>query len=489
MRICFILTEISLPEINSNTGGSGVFYSILASKLQEAGHNVFICVFPDTNKDIDKLVLKYKQQEDICFSIYNIRNQEEISINYCCYNGENNSIEHGIAVADYMNIFCKNNKIDIVECQDFYGISQFLDLQIPVLVRLHTNLTVISAVKGCEGWANDNIKRSENLSLIMADSVAGVSQFIIEDTQRSCFLGSDNVYGVIYNAIDYDKFQYSGYTEQVKKRLIYVGSLNKKKGIQRLLKLFNKINLLDDSIELLLVGKGSLDGFISELNPKARKLVTHIDHVSHDKISELISCSSLFILASRHESFGLVICEAMSIGRAVFIYSECPVFSELIEHKVDGMIWSNVLDIDGAAKEITTLINNIDMMEQIGVNARKKIEEMFGVNKLVFETECWYQYAVNNLAILRNKNDYYSKNYIRKLIIANNSKKKSLLVEDNYFIIDGNAGISTQVKEFFKQTLKIRGFNRSNLCSVSMLKTIIFYPFKLLKYCGNTSKK
>lgn len=481
MKVCFILSEISLPEINSHTGGSGVFYSILASKLRDIGHDVFVCVFPDTGKDMEKIASKTQQKKEMDFCIYNLSSQDNISINYCCYNGETNSIEHGIAIADYINVFCQKNEIDVVECQDFYGISQFLDLQVPVLVRLHTNLTVISTVKGCEGWINDKIRRAENLSLIMADSVAGVSKFIIDDTQKNCFLGNDNLYGVIYNAIDYNKFQYASYTDKIKKRLIYVGSLNENKGIVRLLTLFNKVHDLDNSIELLLVGKGNLEHFIDVVTPQAKSAVTHIEHVSHDKISELISYSSMFILSSHHESFGLVIGEAMSIGRTVFIYSECSVFSELIEHKVDGIIWNNVSDINGAANEIVNLINDTNQMEQIGINARRKIEKMFGVNKLISETESWYKYAIDNLVTLRKKNNYYSKNHVRKLIIANAFRASSNVVDNNYIVISGNVEISTQVKQFIKQVLKIRGFNRNNIFSVIMLKKIVFYPFKMIK--------
>ena len=99
-------------------------------------------------------------------------------------------------------------------------------------------------------------------------------------------------------------------------RLISVGHLVPQKGFDVLLRALAQCNDGGVPIELTIVGDGPERTSLERLSGTLRvaELVTFAGACSRDDLPHMLRTASGFVLASRHESFGVVVIEAMATG-------------------------------------------------------------------------------------------------------------------------------------------------------------------------------
>ncbi len=114
----------------------------------------------------------------------------------------------------------------------------------------------------------------------------------------------------------------------------------------------------------------------------------YLNHSTNDIASEFIN-SSIYVLSSRFEGFGLVITEAMACGVPPIAF-DCPCGpKDIINNLKDGIL-VNSGDINELAEKICFLIENEEIRKDMGSYARKnaerfKIEHIAEQWKLLFE--------------------------------------------------------------------------------------------------------
>lgn len=115
-----------------------------------------------------------------------------------------------------------------------------------------------------------------------------------------------------------------------------------------------------------------LRNMIAKLN--VQRQVKFLGSVSREEKWKLYGLSDLFVLPSIHEALGLVILEAMSIGLPV-IASNVGGIPEVVKEGYNGLLFepSNWKDL---ADKITLLLNDDEMRERIGKNAKKSVYGM-----------------------------------------------------------------------------------------------------------------
>jgi glycosyltransferase involved in cell wall biosynthesis len=104
---------------------------------------------------------------------------------------------------------------------------------------------------------------------------------------------------------------------------------------------------------------------------------------------ELLAALDVFVSASRSESFGLAIVEAMASSRAV-VAAETGGAKEIIEDDKTGKLVSvgNPVEL---AEAVGMFLADENMRRVFGENARKAAIERFGVEKMIGETEKVYR--------------------------------------------------------------------------------------------------
>ena len=169
---------------------------------------------------------------------------------------------------------------------------------------------------------------------------------------------ADKKIKVIPYGVDLEKFKYLQRPEPDPLfRVIFIGSLNQRKGIVYLLDALNSLK----NIELLIVGRGIFDEtLLSDYNFK----ISLYHDVSHEKLLSLLQQSHCFVLPSIIEGFGQVILEAMATGIPV-IASMNTAAADIITHTKDGFIVP-IRDSSSISDHISLLQANSDLARKIG---------------------------------------------------------------------------------------------------------------------------
>lgn len=192
-----------------------------------------------------------------------------------------------------------------------------------------------------------------------------LDRFIVltnEDRQKWTELESVDF---IHNPIDLSDI--NGLSALDNKTVIAIGRYTYQKGFDRLLKAWNIVSKKHPDWRLTVYGGGDktvYEKMVHELNiNKTCQLNENTPQIIH-KLKE----SSIFVLSSRYEGFGLVLVEAMACGVPPIAF-DCPCGpKDIITPMKDGILVENG-NIDQLANKINYLIEHPDVNHQMGIEA------------------------------------------------------------------------------------------------------------------------
>lgn len=159
------------------------------------------------------------------------------------------------------------------------------------------------------------------------------------------------------------------------KKVISVGRLDGQKGYDRLIEVWKIVKSKAKTSEWILeiYGEG-IDRNLIEKKIKDYDLQSSIFLKGiTNKIEEKYQESSIYIMTSRYEGFGMVLIEAMAFGLPVISFDCLSGPSDIIKNGVDGYLVENG-NIEKMAERIHYLMRNKIIRKQMGKNARKNIE-------------------------------------------------------------------------------------------------------------------
>ena len=158
------------------------------------------------------------------------------------------------------------------------------------------------------------------------------------------------------------------------KRLISVGRLSPEKGYLDLLKIYRKIVEKYPDWKLDIVGDGKemnlLQNYILKHN--LQNIVTLHGFQGKKYIDSLMNKSSIYLMTSYTESFGIVLIEAMSHGLPCIAFDSAEGAREIINSGHNGYLIKN-RNFDAMIKKIDDLINSKEDRVRIGKNSRKDV--------------------------------------------------------------------------------------------------------------------
>lgn len=108
-----------------------------------------------------------------------------------------------------------------------------------------------------------------------------------------------------------------------------------------------------------------------------------------DDVAPLFCALDISVSASRSESFGLAIAEAMATGTPV-VATETEGAREIIRDGQTGLLVP-VRDVGALAESVTALLNDEERRKRIGASAREAVRLRFGLDRMVDATERIYQ--------------------------------------------------------------------------------------------------
>lgn len=124
--------------------------------------------------------------------------------------------------------------------------------------------------------------------------------------------------------------------------IVSVGRLSKEKGYDDLIKVFDLVHKKNKEIKLIIVGDGdekeNLENLVSQY--KLNKYIKFTGFLTQDKLKDVYINSSLYVMTSLEESFGLVLLEAMSYGIPCIAFDSALGAKEIIDDK-SGILIKN----------------------------------------------------------------------------------------------------------------------------------------------------
>lgn len=157
--------------------------------------------------------------------------------------------------------------------------------------------------------------------------------------------------------------------------LLFVGRLEKRKGLKYLLAAYSRLKWNWPNLRLLIVGPGKPDDesyrIIGERNLRD---IIFTGRVSDKEKARYYKSADIYCSpATGSESFGIVLLEAMAAGKPV-VASDIAGYADVITQGMDGLLVEPKQD-DALADAIGTLLKNPTHRARLGIAGRKKVEE------------------------------------------------------------------------------------------------------------------
>lgn len=178
----------------------------------------------------------------------------------------------------------------------------------------------------------------------------------------------DNV-KVIYNPLPFFPDKQS---DKCNKQVIAAGRYVPQKGFDWLISAWKLVAELHPDWILRIYGDGMREELQQQIDELGITSSCILEHTVPDIIEKYCE-SSIFVLSSRYEGFGMVIIEAMACGVPPVSFT-CPCGPrEIIDDGKDGLLVENA-DIPELAAQICYLIEHEDIRKEMGRRARINVE-------------------------------------------------------------------------------------------------------------------
>lgn len=234
------------------------------------------------------------------------------------------------------------------------------------------------------GWEHNHHNNNQKYIKKVTKSVQKLNYFVLVSKELTEFYTEKLEYSsckciYIPNTIDYIPEKKSPLKN---KNIVTVGRLSKEKGYVDLIDVYSLVYQKFPDWTLNIIGDGNEKKAIEEKIKKyglEKNIILH-GYQKRDYINEVLKKSSLYVMSSYTESFGIVLLEAYAFGIPAVAFTSAQGACEIISDNWDGYLVKN-RDKEQMAKRICDLISNYNRRFVMGKNAAKKAEE-FAVEKI-----------------------------------------------------------------------------------------------------------
>ncbi len=187
-------------------------------------------------------------------------------------------------------------------------------------------------------------------------------------------------YDIIPNGIDLEHF--SPEVSPIDKfrdgklNILFVGRLEKRKGLNYLLKAYKQVKQEIPNSRLIAVGPGTRlrRKYEKQVKQSGLEDVFFVGYVSYDELPRYYKTADVFCApAIGWESFGIILLEAMAIGKPI-IASNVEGYACLVTHGVEGWLVPP-RDDKALAQALIPLLRDESLRQKMGAKGRLKARE------------------------------------------------------------------------------------------------------------------
>lgn len=227
------------------------------------------------------------------------------------------------------------------------------------------------------GWEHNHHNNNKKYINKVVHSVQKLDYFVLVSKELTSFyterlINTSCKCVYIPNSIDYiPKVQSS----LKAKNIVSVGRLSKEKGYLDLIEVYNYVHQKYPDWTLNIIGDGAERNIIEKTIEKygLQKNVLLHGYQNRDYINKILEKSSIYVMSSYTESFGIVLLEAYAFGIPAVAFTSAQGAGEIISDNWDGYLVQN-RDKELMAKRICELISSYNRRFVMGKNAAKKAQ-------------------------------------------------------------------------------------------------------------------
>lgn len=379
MNICLVSQEYP-PETGG--GGIGTYTYYLAKGLVKKGHVVHV---------VSKSMDQEREYMDGNVHVYRLKVSSPfwkvlISIgSFTRIAPSLRALAHSWRVNKKLGEIIEKHSIDIIEGAE-YSAELFwfsLNKRVPFIIKLHAPTFLCAKLDKARG-SDRLMDLLEKITTIRADGIVSPSKSLKEIVAKEWKIEPFRI-EIVPNLIDVEglgEISRKNILDAKGNYILYFGKLERRKGVHVLADALPHVFKKFPDLKCVFVGRDlGLKRYIINKNKKWRKNIIFTGYVDRKQLLKIISDSKLLVLPSIWENFGYTCIEAMALGKVV-IASKAGGFEEIIEDGVSGFLVQPEKPRD-LAKKIVFCLRNKPVLGEVGLNARRRINEKYSSGIIV----------------------------------------------------------------------------------------------------------
>lgn len=375
LNVCFVSAEYPPAEI----GGIGRYTVDLAAGFAELGHEVHVITADPEHDRVD-----FEDGVWVHRLLTRQLGLAELAEAPAAYN-----IYRAATVEQELDRIHASSPIDIVSAPLWAseGCVCTFDRRFPTVLTLMTSMHTIASIH--ESWDDDPqiaaLIELERATVQHSEYLHALSEAVLADA-RQVYGPREEVAAVVpLGTRDVTAEYPSRRNGDGRLRILFVGRLERRKGVDVLLDAAERLLPDRPEVELVVVGKDTenteIDGTYREAfarrtsDAEWASRVTFTGAVSDEELFQQYAECDIFCAPSRYESFGLVLTEAMAFGKPV-VGSRVGGMQEVVDDGVTGLL-AEPGDADSLTEQLARLIADSELRDRLGTAAREAFDREF----------------------------------------------------------------------------------------------------------------
>ncbi|WP_159017955.1 glycosyltransferase family 4 protein [Algibacter sp. L3A6] len=377
MHIAYITSEYPHPQV-SHAAGIATSIKNLAVTLVKKGTAVSVFVY---HQKVDAVL------EDQGVTIHLIAKKKYKLLTWYFYRKQ---------LQKYINTIIKKENIDLIEAPDWTGITAFMNLKAPLVIRFHGSDAYFCKLDQRRQKFKNFV--FEKKALKSASAYIAPTTFAGEETAKIFGLNRKKI-KTIHNGLQLDQFNNETPESYEDKTLLYIGTIIRKKGVLELAEIFNKIIETEPLTKLTLIGGDAGDiktGATSTyalmeaiFTDQAKANVSYLGKIPYTEVQDHIKKAHVCTFPSFAETLGMVTIESMALQKPV-VNTSIGWAKELIDDGINGYL-VHPSNIELFSQRILQLFNDQNLCLKIGSAAREKVDTTFDINTNVETNIAYYK--------------------------------------------------------------------------------------------------
>ncbi|HEX8577351.1 MAG TPA: glycosyltransferase family 4 protein [Flavobacterium sp.] len=375
MHIGFLTPEYPHQEVQ-HAAGIGTSIKNLAEALVKEGISVSVIV--------------YSQKQDIIIiengiTIHLVKHQKYTFFGWLFYR------KH---LQSYANKIILNDKINLIEAPDWTGITAFMSLKAPLVIRFHGSDAYFCQLEGRKQKIKNYL--FEKLALKNAKAFIAPTDFAGKVSQQ-LFSLKGKVH-VIPNGVSIKDFNNSDPHDFEAGLVLYIGTIIRKKGVLELPAIMKKVIEKNPRAKLVLIGSDSFDIqtqskstwqlLQSQMPESMKNNISYIGKVPYEEVKKHVIKANVCVFPTFAETQGMVTIEAMALQKPV-VNSSIGWAKELIVDEESGFL-VHPKDHDLFASRIISLLSDKHLAFEMGKQASERTKELFDIEKIAKQNIDFY---------------------------------------------------------------------------------------------------